>query len=246
MVCGPTGSGKSTSLYAALKHLNKEDANIMTIEDPVEYVLEGVNQIQVKEDIGLTFASALRAFLRQDPDIMMVGEIRDVETATMAIRASLTGHLVLSTIHTNSAWGAITRLIDMGIAAYQIAGTLNATIAQRLLRKLCESCKQDVSVGQLDIRPDLKSQVKFHTCYQAHPDGCSNCYQTGYSGRRAIYEMIPIDEDLIKAIRQEQYDIKTLLKEKNIQSLSEKALKLVEQGTTSMEEVYPILSAVGS
>jgi len=143
LISGPTGSGKTTTLYATLKQLNNDEANILTIEDPIEYTLEGVNQVQLKENIGLDFASTLRTFLRQDPDIIMVGEIRDAKTANMAIRAALTGHLVLSTIHTNSAWATISRLIDMGIPSFLIASTLNVSVAQRLVRKLCNSCKKD-------------------------------------------------------------------------------------------------------
>ena len=143
LISGPTGSGKTTTLYATLKLLNKKDTNILTIEDPIEYTLEGVNQVQLRENIGLDFASTLRTFLRQDPDIIMVGEIRDVATANMAIRAALTGHLVLSTIHTNSAWATISRLVDMGIPPFLIASTLNVSVAQRLVRKLCNSCKQE-------------------------------------------------------------------------------------------------------
>src|SRR5258707_11679227 len=141
LISGPTGSGKTTTLYATLKLLNKEKTNILTIEDPVEYTLEGINQVQLKESIGLTFANALRTFLRQDPDVIMLGEIRDSETAQMAIRAALTGHLVLSTIHTNSAWGTVSRLIDMGIPPFMVASTLNTTAAQRLIRLLCPHCK---------------------------------------------------------------------------------------------------------
>ena len=141
LISGPTGSGKTTTLYATLKVLNKETRNVLTIEDPVEYTLEGINQVQLKESIGLNFAAALRAFLRQDPDVIMVGEIRDTETANMAIRAALTGHLVLSTIHTNSAWGTVSRLIDMGVPPFLVASTLNTTAAQRLIRLLCPHCK---------------------------------------------------------------------------------------------------------
>src|SRR5258707_2984689 len=151
LISGPTGSGKTTTLYATLKLLNKEKTNILTIEDPVEYTLEGINQVQLKESIGLTFANALRTFLRQDPDVIMLGEIRDSETALMAIRASLTGHLVLSTIHTNSATGTISRLIDMGVPSYLIAETLNLSVAQRLIRKLCNDCKKEVACNTEDF-----------------------------------------------------------------------------------------------
>ena len=240
LISGPTGSGKTTTLYATLKLLNTEDTNILTIEDPIEYTLEGINQVQLKENIGLDFASSLRTFLRQDPDIIMVGEIRDVKTANMAIRAALTGHLVLSTIHTNSAWATISRLIDMGIPPFLIASTLNMSIAQRLVRKLCNNCKKEE-----DIREGLlpsgfktpKNLTKHHTA-----TGCNTCHQTGYEGRKAIYEILPITKDLLKPIKDNELEIDEFLKEKNINSLKINAITMVKQGITSIEEVYPLLT----
>ena len=175
LISGPTGSGKTTTLYATLKELNSIDRNITTIEDPIEYTLDGINQVQLKEDIGLTFSSALRSFLRQDPDIIMLGEIRDGETAQMAIRASLTGHLVLSTIHTNSAWGIISRLIDMGVPRFLIANTLNLAVAQRLVRKLCEHCKKTVPVSEVNGASEVADDVP----ELAIPVGCDHCHFTG-------------------------------------------------------------------
>ena len=190
LISGPTGSGKTTTLYATLKLLNKPEKNIMTVEDPVEYVLPGVNQIQLNESIGLDFSTTLKSFLRQDPDVIMLGEIRDKKTAEMAIRASLTGHLVLSTIHTNSAIGTISRLIDMGIPAYLIADTISLSIAQRLVRKLCGYCKKEVGFDK-DQLPSNFSTFQ-DTTHVYEPVGCSECHYTGYKGRIAIYEMLNI------------------------------------------------------
>lgn len=239
LISGPTGSGKTTTLYATLKILNKERVNILTIEDPVEYTLEGINQTQLKEDIGLTFASALRSFLRQDPDVIMLGEIRDGETAQMAIRAALTGHLVLSTIHTNSAWGTITRLIDMGIPAYHLAGTLNTTVAQRLLRLLCPHCKQKESLNKKLLPKNFKLSIELNEHFV--PNGCDHCHYTGYKGRKAIYEVISLDNEFAENIRAANHNISPLLKERGIKTLSDNAFALFQKGETSLEEVYPIL-----
>lgn len=240
LISGPTGSGKTTTLYATLKLLNTDNTNILTIEDPIEYTLEGVNQVQLKENIGLDFASTLRTFLRQDPDIIMVGEIRDVNTANMAIRAALTGHLVLSTIHTNSAWATISRLIDMGIPAFLIASTLNVSVAQRLVRKLCNHCKTESAISK-DIFPEnfsIPKSMKTHFTGV----GCNECYQTGYSGRKAIYEIIPINKHLTEHIKHNDLEIDAYLKEHDIHTLKSNAVDLVEQGITSVDEVYALLT----
>ncbi len=238
LISGPTGSGKTTTLYATLKLLNKETRNILTIEDPIEYTLEGVNQVQLRENIGLTFGSTLRTFLRQDPDVIMVGEIRDPDTASMAIRASLTGHLVLSTIHTNSAWGTVSRLLDMGIPPFMVASTLNTSVAQRLIRLLCPHCKRKESVPSNIYPKQFKSyrSVEYH--YAAV--GCNECYHTGYKGRKAVYEVIPIDEELAEVIKNSKFSVLDLLKEKGIKTLSENAFELFESGQTTIEEVYPL------
>lgn len=236
LISGPTGSGKSTTLYATLRLLNKEISNILTIEDPVEYTIGGINQVQLKEEIGLTFGSALRAFLRQDPDIIMLGEIRDTDTAQMAIRSALTGHLLLSTIHTNSAWGSISRLIDMNIHPYLISNTLVLTVAQRLVRLLCPHCKKKVVPGDELANIDL-SGIDYY--YQ--PVGCEECYYTGYKGRKAIYEVVPIDGSLTEAIRDSQNNIDNELRERGITSLKESGYKLFVDGATSMEEIIPII-----
>lgn len=238
LISGPTGSGKTTTLYATLKSLNSVNKNIMTIEDPIEYVLDGINQIQLNEEIGLTFSAALRSFLRQDPDIIMLGEIRDVETSNMAIRASLTGHLVLSTIHTNSALGTISRLVDMGIPPFLIAETLSASIAQRLVRKLCE-CKKLYKVNEFNFPSTYNIPRPVEFGYKAN--GCEKCHYTGYAGRRAIYEVIIIDTDLASIITKEGFNPQKIVKEKKITTLSEKAFQLFEKGETSLEEIYPIL-----
>lgn len=240
LISGPTGSGKTTTLYGTLKLLNKEDTNILTIEDPIEYTLEGINQVQLKENIGLDFASSLRTFLRQDPDIIMVGEIRDVKTANMAIRAALTGHLVLSTIHTNSAWATISRLIDMGIPPFLIASTLNMSVAQRLVRKLCNHCKteQDITPELFPKGFEVPSNLKKHHIAV----GCNHCHQTGYEGRKAVYEILPITKDLIKPIKENELEIDGYLKENNIDSLKTNAINLAQEGITSIEEVYPLLT----
>ncbi|WP_426672069.1 GspE/PulE family protein [Mucilaginibacter sp. McL0603] len=239
LISGPTGSGKTTTLYATLKLLNKETRNVLTIEDPVEYTLEGINQVQLKESIGLTFGAALRTFLRQDPDVIMVGEIRDVETANMAIRAALTGHLVLSTIHTNSAWGTVSRLIDMGIPPFLVASTLNTTAAQRLVRLLCPNCKQEADFDENLYPKQFKPYNK--VIKHAIPKGCEKCYYTGYKGRKAVYEVIPVDRELATEIKNGNMDIQSLLKVRGIQTLAENAFRLFEEGRTSIEEIYPLL-----
>ncbi|MBY0426325.1 MAG: Flp pilus assembly complex ATPase component TadA, partial [Cytophagales bacterium] len=235
----PTGSGKTTTLYATLKLLNTEARNITTIEDPIEYTLEGINQVQMKENIGLTFAAALKTFLRQDPNIIMLGEIRDSETASMAIRAALTGHLVLSTIHTNSAWGTISRLIDMGIPPFLVANTLNTSVAQRLVRLLCPECKREES---FDPKLYPRQFVPFKKLeYHYVAVGCENCHYTGYKGRKAVYEVIPIDAELAIKIKNGIFDVSEDLKQRGVRTLTENAFQLFENGVTSIEEIYPLL-----
>lgn len=241
LISGPTGSGKTTTLYATLILLNQTERNILTIEDPIEYTLEGINQVQLKESIGLDFPSALRTFLRQDPDVIMVGEIRDKETASMAIRASLTGHVVFSTIHTNSAWGIVARLIDMGIPEYLIADTLNTAVAQRLVRKLCENCKEKQLFDEKFYPPQYKATRKVP--YHSIPKGCEDCHYTGYRGRQAIYEVINIDYELSQCIKNAELNIKKRLKESGHHSLADNAFELFETGVTSIGEVYPILTS---
>jgi len=239
LISGPTGSGKTTTLYATLKHLNKTTNNILTIEDPIEYTLEGINQVQLKENIGLTFGAALRTFLRQDPDIIMVGEIRDPDTANMAIRAALTGHLVLSTIHTNSAWGTVSRLVDMGIPNFLIANTLNTSVAQRLVRTLCPHCKREEQMS-VDLYP---RQFKPYFSVEKHAVavGCASCYFTGFKGRKAVYEIIPMDQGLVDEIKKGNMRVDEHLRERKIKTLGENAFELFSNGETTIDEIYPLL-----
>ncbi|GAA3591039.1 GspE/PulE family protein [Flavivirga amylovorans] len=236
LISGPTGSGKTTTLYGTLKHLNTINTNIVTVEDPIEYTLKGINQVQLKENIGLTFTSALRSFLRQDPDIIMLGEIRDGQTAQMAIRASLTGHLVLSTIHTNSAIGTISRLVDMGVPSFLIAETINISVAQRLIRTLCKTCKKAQEFNDDDLPLSYTPKTKLNKHYVAV--GCHDCYHTGYKGRRAIYEILPITHDVIEAIKKNTLEQSNIMKNRK---LSDKAFDLFSKGITSLDEIYPIL-----
>jgi general secretion pathway protein E/type IV pilus assembly protein PilB len=239
LISGPTGSGKTTTLYATLQILNEHSRNIVTVEDPIEYTLEGINQVQVRESIGLNFASAIKTFLRQDPDIIMLGEIRDLETATMAIRASLTGHLVLSTIHTNSAWGIIPRLIDMGVPSYLLADTMNLAVAQRLVRLLCPKCKESAPLSKEDLPRHFK--VDHLPTQQMIPKGCDYCHYSGYKGRVGVYEIIPINDELSDAIREQELKVSHLLERAGVQTLSENAFRLFKEGKTSLKEVYPLL-----
>ena len=239
LISGPTGSGKTTTLYATLKLLNKETRNVLTIEDPVEYTLEGINQVQLKESIGLTFPVALRTFLRQDPDVIMVGEIRDTETANMAIRAALTGHLVLSTIHTNSAWGTVSRLIDMGVPSFLVANTLNTTVAQRLIRLLCPHCKNEKEFYKELYPKQFKPYNEVSKYYL--PNGCEECHYTGYKGRKAVYEVIPIDQELAFEIKNGNMYIQDLLKERGIQSLAQNAFNIFSEGTDLHRRDLPVV-----
>ncbi len=239
LISGPTGSGKTTTLYATLKQLNGPEVNILTIEDPIEYTLEGVNQVQLKENIGLDFASAMRTFLRQDPDIIMVGEIRDVKTANMAIRAALTGHLVLSTIHTNSSWATISRLVDMGVPPFLLASTLNMSVAQRLVRKLCNHCKESVEAKQSHFPKNVNIPKGLY--HHFLPQGCQKCHFTGYKGRQAIYEILTITSELTKPIKENQISIEDYFNRRKIPTLKSNAIDLVKQGVTSVEEVYALL-----
>lgn len=236
LICGPTGSGKSTTLYATLRRLNAVSENILTIEDPIEYTLEGVNQTQLKEEIGLTFGSALRTFLRQDPDIIMLGEIRDADTAQMAVRSSLTGHLLFSTIHTNTAWGAVARLSDMGVHPYLVANTLVMTVAQRLVRLLCPHCKRETAATDEVRRLVPDAGTHFGAV------GCERCFYTGYSGRRAVYEVIPMDDELSAAARNGVADIAPLLAARGIPSLKDAVVGLFLRGETSLDELIPLLN----
>ncbi len=239
LISGPTGSGKTTTLYATLKLLNKVSRHILTVEDPVEYTLEGINQVQLKESIGLGFATTLRTFLRQDPNVIMVGEIRDTETANMAIRLSLTGHLVLSTIHTNSAWGTVSRLMDMGIPPFLVANTLNTSVAQRLIRLLCPHCKREEAFNKSLFPKQFIPYFSVEKHFKLV--GCEECFYTGFKGRKAVYEVIPIDRDLAAEIKNGNLYVAEALKERGIRSIAENAFSIFASGMTSLEEIYPLL-----
>lgn len=238
-LCGPTGSGKTTTLYAALSEMNNPHKNILTIEDPVEYRIDGINQVQVKPEIGLTFATALRSFLRQDPDIMMVGEVRDLETAQICVRSALTGHLVLSTIHTNDAPSAITRLIDIGIEPYLLMPSLLIVVAQRLVRKLCPDCKEAYEPSQEKL-----GNIKLNADLIYKPKGCDKCNQIGYHGRIGVYEVMLINDEMTRLILEGSplAKIKEVVKASGMDTLWESGLKKVEKGATSLEEVMAIIS----
>jgi type IV pilus assembly protein PilB len=235
---GPTGSGKTTTLYAILNEIKSPTKNIVTIEDPVEYKLEGINQVQVKPDIGLTFATALRSFFRQDPDIMLVGEVRDLETAEICLRSGLTGHLVLSTLHTNDAASAVTRLIDIGIEPYLIAPSLLMVVAQRLVRRLCPDCKE-----AYEPTPEQLKSAKLKTDLIYRPKGCTKCNQLGYRGRLCIAEVMVINEPIRTLITQResfQRIKEEARKTANMHTLYESAIKKVEEGSTSLEEALAV------
>ena len=242
LVTGPTGSGKTTTLYTALSRLNTSDTKILTVEDPVEYLLDGINQAQVNPQIGLTFATALRSFLRQDPDIMMVGEIRDLETAQIAVQAALTGHLVLSTVHTNDAASAMTRLLDMGIEDYLLTSTINGVLGQRLVRKLCESCKQaftadDALLMKLGLTGSTSNVTLFRAC------GCDACDGTGYRGRTMILELL-VMTDAIRALVLKKAEARELQAEATrggMQSMHAHGFEKALKGITTVEEVARVI-----
>ncbi|GIN60283.1 type II secretion system protein E [Robertmurraya siralis] len=240
LITGPTGSGKSSTLYAALNRLNSEEVNIITVEDPVEYQLEGVNQIQVNGNVGMTFAKGLRSILRQDPNIIMVGEIRDKETVEVAIRASLTGHLVLSTIHTNDSLGTVTRLLDMGVEPFLVASSLSGIVAQRLVRRVCRDCAEEQAPSKRELEIFAKRGIKIERIVRGR--GCSSCNMTGYKGRLAIHEVLVINDEMRRVIM--DGDSFTRLRELAIKSktifLIDDGLLKVKQGVTTTEEILRV------
>jgi len=246
IVTGPTGSGKSTTLYAALNYLKSPTVNITTVEDPVEYRLAGINQIQVKPEIGLDFARCLRAILRQDPDIVLIGEIRDKETVEIAIKAALTGHLVLSTFHTNDAPSTISRLTYMGIERYLLSSTLNLVVAQRLVRKTCDNCRERVELTEEALRRLrlTRAQVADVTFYKGK--GCPACSKTGYHGRLPIFEFLAVDEDIAERIiaGQNEVDIRNAARSKGYGDLLDSGVRAAFQGLTTAEEVIRVASMV--
>mgnify|MGYP001274456555 FL=1 len=246
LVTGPTGSGKTTTLYAALNKINRPDLKILTAEDPIEYQIKGINQVAVHPKIGLTFASALRAFLRQDPDVILVGEIRDLETAEIAIQASLTGHLVLSTVHTNDAPGAITRLVDMGVQPFLVASSLIASLAQRLVRRLCQNCRQPYEPTQeeleeVGITPAIMERYGSGVLYR--PVGCEHCNGSGYRGRTGIYELMIVDDEIRQMILKnvDSNSIKKYATSVGMKTLREHGAIKVARGITAPAEVLRVV-----
>jgi type IV pilus assembly protein PilB len=242
LVTGPTGSGKTTTLYSGLNYLNKVGINISTAEDPVEYNFQGINQVQVKEEIGLTFASALRSFLRQDPDVIMVGEIRDFETAEIAVKAALTGHLVLSTLHTNDAPSTISRLLNMGIEPFLVSASVILIATQRLVRKVCTQCKEeeDIPLAALKKVGFLEDDTKALKCYRGK--GCSVCNGSGYKGRIALYEVMPVGPEIKELVLEgaSADEIKRTAVKLGMRSLRMSGINKIKEGTTSVEEVLRV------
>jgi type IV pilus assembly protein PilB len=245
LVTGPTGSGKSTTLYSALCQMDGEKLNISTVEDPVEYELGFCNQVQANDKIGLTFASALRSLLRQDPDIIMIGEIRDNETARIAIQAALTGHLVLSTLHTNDAASSITRLVNIGIDSYLIAASLNGVLAQRLVRKICPKCKELYQIPEHMRKHVESSGIKPEELF--HGAGCDHCRHSGYVGRIGIYELLVIDEKFRDMINKDSSvaNMRRVFRESGQPSMFDDGIKKVKQGVTTIEEVLRVTQIYG-
>jgi type II secretory ATPase GspE/PulE/Tfp pilus assembly ATPase PilB-like protein len=236
-VTGPTGSGKSTTLYAAVNETIDPKKNVLTVEDPVEYKIEGINQVAVKPDIGLTFATTLKAFLRQDPDVIMVGETRDMETASICVRAALTGHFVLSTLHTNDAASAITRLMDIGIPNYLLTPSLVAIMGQRLARRLCQKCKE-----AYEPSPDQHGGINFNCDLIYRPKGCEECKNTGYKGRLVIAEVLIVDDEVRALISKgaNSGEIKDCARKNGMLTIFDSGIKVVEKGMTSFDEVCRI------
>ena len=256
VITGPTGSGKTTTLYATLQELNRPERNIVTVEDPVEYCMEGVNQVAVNTKTGLTFASGLRSILRQDPNIIMIGEIRDRETAEISIQAALTGHLVFSTLHTNTAAGAVTRLLDMGIEPFLVASALRGIVAQRLVRRLCPDCKKEYTVDEsmwewkllqstIDTEKtgDETKRQKNLTLYR--PAGCEICRHSGYRGRMAVHEVLPVNtalkDKIIRHVPEQELWETAKAEYPGLHSLEEDGMQKVKQGFTSVQELVCVL-----
>ncbi len=242
LVCGPTGSGKTTTLYSILKFVDNPDKNIVTVEDPVEYQLTGINQVNARPEIGLTFASSLRSILRQDPNVIMIGEIRDYETVDIAIKSALTGHLVLSTLHTTTAAGAIVRLVNMGVEPYLINSSLICVVAQRLVRKICSYCKEGYVLGKdilesLKINPEVNKNLQFF-----RGKGCNNCFNLGYSGRVGIVEVLMITQKIRELVlaRVQEHVIKQQARQEGMKTLRENGIELSLKGLTTIEEIIRV------
>jgi type IV pilus assembly protein PilB len=243
LVTGPTGSGKTTTLYSALQVLNTPDVNIVTVEDPVEYHFTGITQVQIKEEIGLGFAQILRAFLRQDPDIMMVGEIRDLETAQIAIRAALTGHRVLSTLHTHDAVRAVTRLLDMGVDPFMVASSVSVIVAQRLVRRICPDCQRPSDRFSMERLRELGfTDAETLTVAPVQGQGCAACHGTGYKGRIGLFEVLPVSESFRSRIleRQTADQLKQQALADGLKTIRRSGLDKIKQGLTTVEEVVSV------
>jgi type IV pilus assembly protein PilB len=242
LITGPTGSGKTTTLYSAIHTINSPDVNIMTAEDPVEYNLKGVNQVQISEGVGRTFAAALRSFLRQDPDVILVGETRDLETAQISIRAALTGHLVFSTLHTNDCPSTVARLLDMGIPPFLVASSLLLILAQRLGRKVCKDCKEPYEADEESLTPYGHIPAGLGKCAFYKGKGCPVCNFTGMKGRIAIYEVMPISEELREMILKNAptADLRAAAQAQGMKTLRQTGLQKVIEGTTTVEEILRV------
>ncbi len=246
LVTGPTGSGTTTTLYSALEELNTVGENLSTAEDPVEFNLGGINQVQMHEDIGLNFAATLRSFLRQDPDIIMVGEIRDFETAEIAVKAALTGHMVLSTLHTNDAPSTVNRLLNMGIEPFLVASSVNSIVAQRLARRVCEECREaDPEVSEQDLIAAGMEEDEAKQMSPIRGAGCSLCSETGYKGRVAVYEVMPLTEELKDFVLNgaSTLELKREAIRGGMTSLRRSALNKILEGVTTLSEVFRVSTA---
>jgi type IV pilus assembly protein PilB len=245
LVTGPTGSGKTTTLYTILNQLNEPNVNVLTAEDPVEYRLDGITQVNVRPTAGLTFDAALRSFLRQDPDIILVGEMRDYETAAIATKAALTGHLVLSTLHTNDAPSTVVRMVDMGIEPYLVASAVKLVVAQRLVRRICTNCKTDVDLGELE-RSDLDQTTLASVEYLARGAGCDTCNNIGYKGRIPVFEVLSVKTPEMKRAITEggtEVQVGQIAKREGMHTLTDYAIELVNKGLSSLEEAASIIVA---
>jgi general secretion pathway protein E/type IV pilus assembly protein PilB len=242
LVTGPTGSGKTTTLYACLNYINKPDRKIITVEEPIEYQMTGINQVQVNTEIGMTFPAALRSILRQAPNIIMIGEIRDLETASIATNASLTGHLVFSTLHTNDAPSAVARLIDLGVQPFLVASSVRAVVAQRLVRRLCSNCKQPAELTDTELRALRIEPGQLSDAQVMRPVGCELCRQIGYKGRMGIFEIFVIDDEVRHMInkRTSTFVLRQRARELGMRTLREDGVRKVLAGLTSAEEVISI------
>jgi len=242
LVTGPTGSGKTTTLYACLHHLNQSDRKIITVEDPVEYQMSGINQVQVRHDIGLSFAAALRSILRQAPNVVMIGEIRDLPTANIATEASLTGHLVLSTLHTNDAPSAVTRLLDIGVKPFLVSSAVRAVMAQRLIRATCENCREEYRPSETEMKliGPAAEQMMEATLYKGH--GCDQCAMTGYHGRKGIFEIFHVDNEIQRMVfnKTPASQLRRHARQNGMRTLREDGLRKVASGMTTLDEVMRV------